>query len=30
MRTLLNVLWFVLSGLWLAIGYAWRASCCVC
>jgi len=22
MRTLLNVLWFVLSGLWLAIGYA--------
>jgi uncharacterized membrane protein YccF (DUF307 family) len=21
MRTLLNVLWFVLSGLWLAIGY---------
>jgi uncharacterized membrane protein YccF (DUF307 family) len=22
MRTVLNVLWFVLSGLWLAIGYA--------
>ncbi len=22
MRTLLNVLWFLLSGLWLAIGYA--------
>jgi uncharacterized membrane protein YccF (DUF307 family) len=22
MRTILNVLWFVLSGLWLAIGYA--------
>ena len=22
MRTLLNIIWFVLSGLWLAIGYA--------
>jgi uncharacterized membrane protein YccF (DUF307 family) len=27
-RLLLNVLWFVLSGLWMAIGYAFAALIC--
>jgi uncharacterized membrane protein YccF (DUF307 family) len=27
-RLLLNILWFVLSGLWLAIGYAFAALIC--
>ena len=30
MRTLLNILWFVLSGLWMALGYAVAGLvCCV-
>jgi uncharacterized membrane protein YccF (DUF307 family) len=28
MRLILNVIWFVLSGLWLAIGYAFAALIC--
>ena len=28
MRLLLNILWFVLAGLWLAIGYAFAALIC--
>ena len=28
MRLLLNVIWFVLAGLWLAIGYAFAALIC--
>jgi len=28
MRLLLNVIWFVLSGLWMAIGYALAALIC--
>jgi uncharacterized membrane protein YccF (DUF307 family) len=28
MRLLLNVLWFVFAGLWLAIGYAFAALIC--
>ena len=28
MRVVLNVIWFVLSGLWLAIGYALAALIC--
>jgi uncharacterized membrane protein YccF (DUF307 family) len=28
MRLILNVLWFVLAGLWLAIGYAFAALIC--
>ena len=28
MRLVLNVIWFVLSGLWLAIGYAFAALIC--
>src|SRR3954447_16043570 len=27
-RLLLNILWFVLAGLWLAIGYAFAALIC--
>ena len=30
MRTILNVIWFVLCGLWMAIGYAlFGLLCCV-
>lgn len=28
MRLILNVIWFVLSGLWMAIGYAFAALIC--
>ena len=28
MRLLLNILWFVLAGVWLAIGYAFAALIC--
>jgi uncharacterized membrane protein YccF (DUF307 family) len=28
MRLLLNIIWFVLAGLWLAIGYAFAALIC--
>jgi uncharacterized membrane protein YccF (DUF307 family) len=28
MRLLLNVIWFVLAGLWMAIGYAFAALLC--
>ena len=28
MRLLLNVIWFVLAGLWMAIGYAFAALIC--
>ena len=30
MRTLLNIIWFIFSGLWLALGY-WAAGiiCCI-
>ena len=28
MRVVLNVVWFVLSGVWLAIGYAFAALIC--
>ncbi len=28
MRLVLNIIWFVLSGLWLAIGYAFAALVC--
>jgi uncharacterized membrane protein YccF (DUF307 family) len=28
MRLLLNILWFVLSGLWMALGYLFAALLC--
>ena len=28
MRLLLNIIWFVLAGLWMAIGYAFAALIC--
>jgi uncharacterized membrane protein YccF (DUF307 family) len=28
MRLLLNIIWFVLCGLWMAIGYAFAALIC--
>ncbi|MGO3072578.1 MAG: YccF domain-containing protein, partial [Brevibacterium linens] len=29
MRTLLNIIWFIFSGLWLALGY-WAAGIIAC